>query len=185
MSSPWGASRGLRPPLRGPFHGRATGFQHLPEPGLSLACGQPLLCRGGTRLPARSASGRRGVAPNKPLTDQSLRSSSSVKTCRLPHQAAPGPGPRPPPQRLRTDNSADAPGLSARPDEAAPPTGPSGLLQRCLTRALVGVLRIAPTASHSAAHPGIRPRKKSPGKSARAKRGNTHMKRRKPPHTTR
>lgn len=76
------------------FEDRFTGGQPAssfrPSPGYSLASGQPLLRRGGTRLPAPSRVREAGRCPQRAFAGPGpLRGpGSSVKTRRLPQQAA-------------------------------------------------------------------------------------------------
>lgn len=108
------------------FEDRFTGGQPAssfrPSPGYSPASGQPLLCRGETRLPARAAFGRRGFAPSKLLPD--LSPSAPARRSKLagsPTGSATRTGAIGPHRYGSPPTTACAPGSSARPAAAAPP----------------------------------------------------------------
>ena len=60
----WGASRGLRPPLRGPLRGRARRFRHSPLRASAPSCARPAPYGAAkTPCPPPYRVGRRGFAP--------------------------------------------------------------------------------------------------------------------------
>lgn len=110
------------------FTGGQPAFSICPGPGCSLACGQPLLRRGGTRLPARAAVGRRGVAPNEllPYLVRCAALACPPKLVGSPSRPRPAPGPQAPtstaphrPLRLRS-------GLVGAARRCGSPSGPGG-----------------------------------------------------------